>query len=687
MGQPTMPRSMFSTVLVANRGEIAVRVIRTLRSLGITSVAVYSDADASSRHVRDADVAVRLGPAAASESYLDVDRVIAAAAATGADAVHPGYGFLSENPALARACAAHDIVFVGPPVAAIEAMGDKIAAKQTVAAAGVRVVPGRDEAGLDDDALVAAALQVGLPVLLKPSAGGGGKGMRLVRDEAELRPQLESARREARSAFGDDTILVERYLLNPRHIEIQVLADTHGNVMHLGERECSLQRRHQKIIEEAPSPFITAEVRAAMGAQAVEAARACGYTGAGTVEFIMSNDRPNEFFFMEMNTRLQVEHPVTEMIYGLDLVEWQLRVAAGEPIPFRQEDLRPTGHAIEARVYAEDPSRGFLPTGGTVRFLVEPIGPGVRVDSGIMAGTVVGSDYDPMLAKVIAHGADRGEALARLDSALSSTAVLGVTTNLGFLRRLLSDDEVRAGHLDTGLVERCADTLLGAADTPDEALVVAAVVPLLELVDDTDPWRSVIGWRHGGRSWVRRRLEVHGRGLVTVALRRRTGAAWDVSIDDAAPRIASVATEPGATIVVTLDGVTGSLLAHRDRGVTWIGLGGTAWEIHDHDTRRDRLRPDAALGGYGPIRSPMPGMVIDVLVAEGDAVSAGQPVAIVEAMKMEHTLIASLDGVVSIVHAAKGRPIGLDEPVVTIAASDASPVLENASNEEREEPR
>ena len=680
-----MPHSMFSTVLVANRGEIAVRVIRTLRSLGITSVAVYSDADAVSRHMRDADRAVRLGPAPASESYLDVDRVIAVAIATGAEAIHPGYGFLSENPALARACAAHGIVFVGPPVAAIEAMGDKIAAKRTVAAAGVRVVPGRDEAGLDDDELITAALEVGLPVLLKPSAGGGGKGMRLVRNESELRPQLESARREARSAFGDDTILVERYVLNPRHIEIQVLADGHGNVMHLGERECSLQRRHQKIIEEAPSPFITADVRAAMGAQAVEAARACGYTGAGTVEFIMSNDRPDEFFFMEMNTRLQVEHPVTEMIYGLDLVEWQLRVAAGESIPFRQQDLATTGHAIEARVYAEDPSRGFLPTGGVVRFLVEPSGPGVRVDSGIMPGTVVGSDYDPMLAKVIAYGADRHEALTRLDAALSSMAVLGLTTNIGFLRRLLADDEVRAGNLDTGLVERSADTLLGAAEAPDGALVVAALLPLLDLIIDPDPWRSGIGWRHGGRAWVRRRLDVQDHGTVTVAVRRRTDAAWDVSINDAAPRIASVIIGPDSTIRLSLDGVTGSLLVHRNRATTWIGLAGTAWEIRDHDSRRDRLRADASSGGLGPIRSPMPGTVIDVMVAEGDLVEAGQAVAIVEAMKMEHTLVASTTGVVTIVHASRGQPIGLDDPVVTVAASVAP--VNDASNEEREEPR
>ncbi|HZI44097.1 MAG TPA: biotin carboxylase N-terminal domain-containing protein, partial [Ilumatobacter sp.] len=416
---------MFETVLVANRGEIAVRIMRTLRTLGIRSVAVYSDADAGARHVAAADVGVRIGPAPARESYLSVDAVIAAALASGAQAIHPGYGFLSENPALADACDANGIVFVGPPVAAIAAMGDKIAAKATVAAAGVPVVPGSSETGLDDTALGEAARTVGFPVLLKPSAGGGGKGMRLVEDAAQLDDAIASARREARGAFGDDTLLVERFIRNPRHIEIQVLADTHGTVVHLGERECSLQRRHQKIVEEAPSPLLSADVRAAMGAQAVEAARACGYTSAGTVEFIVSADRPDEFFFMEMNTRLQVEHPVTEMVYRVDLVEQQLRIAAGERLALIQDALQPHGHAVEVRVYAEDPSRGFLPTGGIVHGLVEPTGEGVRVDSGIAAGSAVGSDYDPMLAKVIAWGDDRAEALHRLDHALAETAVLG----------------------------------------------------------------------------------------------------------------------------------------------------------------------------------------------------------------------------------------------------------------------
>jgi acetyl-CoA/propionyl-CoA carboxylase, biotin carboxylase, biotin carboxyl carrier protein len=658
---------MFTKVMVANRGEIAVRVMRTLRHLGISSVAVYSDADARARHVLAADVAVRIGPAPAAESYLNVQRVIDAALSSEAEAIHPGYGFLSENPALARACAEHGIVFVGPPISAIEAMADKIAAKQTVTAAGVSVVPGRDEAGLDDDALVAAALEIGLPVLLKPSAGGGGKGMRLVREEGELRPQIESARREARKAFGDDTILVERYVLNPRHIEIQVLADNYGNVVHLGERECSLQRRHQKIIEEAPSPFLGPAVRAAMGAQAVEAARACGYTGAGTVEFIMSNDRPDEFFFMEMNTRLQVEHPVTEMVHGIDLVEWQLRVAAGERLAFQQDDLRPTGHAIEARIYAEDPASGFLPTGGVVRHLIEPVGAGVRVDSGISVGTIIGSDYDPMLAKVIAFGDNRTEALRRLDAALSATAILGVTTNVGFLRRLLADDDVRSGQIDTGLVERRGDRLV-ASDVPREALALAALLPLLDSVADTDPWRSEVGWRHGGASWVERLLEVRGCPTMSVSVRRGRSV-WDIRFDGGPSSIVSVNAGHDGRLTVALDGMTTQVAVHRHLEMTWVGMAGSAWPIAEHDRNHD-LRPDAATGGHGPIRSPMPGTVIAVLVAIGDTVVAGQTVAIVEAMKMEHELRASAGGVVTAIHALHQDRVALDQPVVTIGSHD-----------------
>ena len=445
-----LPRATFDTVLVANRGEIAVRVIRTLREMGIRSVAVFSDADAGARHVAEADIAVGIGPAPARQSYLNIDAVVAAAKRTGAQAVHPGYGFLSENAQFAAALQAAGIVFIGPPAAAIQTMGDKIAAKAAVSAFGVPVVPGVSRPGLTDDDLIAGADEVGYPVLVKPSAGGGGKGMRVVREPSELPAALVSARREAASAFGDDTLFLERFVLNPRHIEVQVLADGYGNVVHLGERECSLQRRHQKVIEEAPSPLLDPATRARIGAAACDTARSVDYTGAGTVEFIVSADRPDEFFFMEMNTRLQVEHPVTEMVTGIDLVELQVRIAAGEKLPIGQDDITMRGHAIEARVYAEDPARGFLPTGGDVLDLAEPEGPGVRVDSGLAPGMVVGSEYDPMLAKVIAHAGDRPAALRALDRALADTAVLGVTTNIEFLRFLLADPDVAAGRLDTG---------------------------------------------------------------------------------------------------------------------------------------------------------------------------------------------------------------------------------------------
>src|SRR6516164_11285463 len=419
--------------------------------MGIASVAVYSDADAGARHVREAGEAVRIGPPPAADSYLNIDAIIEAARAAGAQAIHPGYGFLSENASFARACAGAGLTFIGPPPEAIEAMGDKIAAKATVAAAGVPVVPGAGAPGLSDEDLARAVAGIGFPVLIKPSAGGGGKGMRLVASAAELGPALEGARREALAAFGDGTLLAERYISGPRHIEIQIMADSHGHVIHLGERECSLQRRHQKIIEEAPSPLLDAARRAAMGAAAVEAARSVGYTGAGTVEFIVPGDSPDEFYFMEMNTRLQVEHPVTELVYGLDLVEWQLRVAAGEELTAlpAMNGTAMNGHAVEARVYAEDPARGFLPTGGTVLALREPGGEHVRVDSGLAEGMAVGSRYDPMLAKVIAWGPDRATALRRLDGALAGTTVLGVTTNIAFLRELLADPDVRAGRLDT----------------------------------------------------------------------------------------------------------------------------------------------------------------------------------------------------------------------------------------------
>ncbi|MDN6813827.1 MAG: ATP-grasp domain-containing protein, partial [Corynebacterium variabile] len=521
---------MFDTVLIANRGEIACRVIRTVRDMGLRSVAVYSDADADAPHVALADTAVRLGPAAAAESYLNIDRVIAAALASGAGAIHPGYGFLSENATFARACEDAGIVFIGPPADAIEGMGDKITARVTVEARDVPTVPGISRPGLTDAELIAGVTGtdggagVEFPVLIKPSAGGGGKGMHVVASPDDLADTLVGARREAASSFGDDTLFIEHFVDTPRHIEVQVMADAHGNVVHLGERECSLQRRHQKVIEEAPSALLDEETRARIGEAACDAARSCGYRGAGTVEFIVSAKRPDLFFFMEMNTRLQVEHPVTELVTGLDLVELQIRVAQGEPLPVSQGDITLTGHAIEARVYAEDPSAGFLPTGGTVTSLRWPTAPGIRVDTGIRAGQVIGSDYDPMLAKVIASGHDRAEAIGRLDAALAGTLLSGLGsdagegTNIDFSRYLLADDAVRAGALDTGLLDRIVGDYSVPA-MPAEALVVAALA-LQDAARDSahrggrhGAWAAVDGWRAGAdHAPFRSRVAVPGTG-------------------------------------------------------------------------------------------------------------------------------------------------------------------------------
>jgi acetyl-CoA/propionyl-CoA carboxylase biotin carboxyl carrier protein len=654
---------VFDTVLVANRGEIAVRVINTLRRMGIRSVAVYSDPDERARHVLAADVAVRIGPARAAESYLSAERIIEAATRTGAQAVHPGYGFLSENASFAAACERAGLVFVGPPVSAIEAMGDKIRAKLTVAAAGVPVVPGRTEPGMTDAQLVAASVEVGFPVLLKPSAGGGGKGMRLVRAEAELAEAVASARREAASSFGDDTLLVERFVTNPRHIEIQVLADAHGTVLHLGERECSLQRRHQKIVEEAPSPILDEPTRQRMGQAAVDAAKAVGYTGAGTVEFILSADAPGDFFFMEMNTRLQVEHPVTELVTGTDLVEQQVLAAAGEKLTVTPGP--PNGHAIEVRVYAEDPSRGFLPTGGTVLALHEPEDL-LRVDSALLPGMSVSSDYDPMLAKYIAHGATRAEALRRLRAGLRATSILGVTTNLGFLQRLLADEDVVAGRLDTGLVERGLDHLV-VDDLPAEVLVAAAMERALTLEPasaNVDPWDVPGGWRIGEPAWTTWSIGVPGREPVRVRLRGRAEGA-DVAVGDGEPQRAS-ARWSGADLVLDHAGTTRRFACARDGAVLWLGVDGRAWPL----TEIERLaagRADVAGAAGGPLTSPMPGTVLAVRVAAGEHVTAGAPVLVVEAMKMEHTITAPVDGVVSELYVHVGQQVALDEPLAVVA--------------------
>jgi len=655
---------VFETVLVANRGEIAVRVIRTLRRLGIRSVAVYSDPDADARHVLEADTAVRLGPAAARESYLDIDKVVDAAVRTGAQAIHPGYGFLSENADFAAACERAGVVFLGPPALAIQVMGDKITAKNAVAAFDVPVVPGVAKPGLTDDDLVAAAEEIGYPVLIKPSAGGGGKGMRLVEDPARLREALVSARREAASSFGDDTLFLERFVLRPRHIEVQVLADTHGNVVHLGERECSLQRRHQKVIEEAPSPLLDTSTRARIGAAACNTARSVDYVGAGTVEFIVSAERPDEFFFMEMNTRLQVEHPVTEAVTGLDLVEWQLRVAAGEKLAFAQDEIELRGHAIEARLYAEDPARGFLPTGGQVLQVFEPSGDGVRVDSSLLAGTLVGSDYDPMLSKVIAHGTDRDEALAKLDAALAQTMVLGVQTNIEFLRFLLADERVRAGDLDTGLLdERVAD--FAPLPAPDDVLAAGGLyrqwaLSLRGLQAAGNPWAVPTGFRVGGAA-------APVRTAMRTPLRSETVSVWGlpeaarVQVGDGETHSASAQVDR-ALMSVTLDGLRREYRwAEEDRHL-WIADERGTWHLREAEEQKIHR---AAGARQAEILSPMPGSVIAVQASSGAPVSEGDVVVVVEAMKMEHSLAAPASGKVEVL-VSVGDQVKVDQVLARI---------------------
>ncbi|MDT5256813.1 MAG: acetyl-CoA/propionyl-CoA carboxylase, biotin carboxylase, biotin carboxyl carrier protein [Mycobacterium sp.] len=658
---------MFDTVLVANRGEIAVRVIRTLRRLGIRSVAVYSDPDATARHVLEADTAVRLGPAAARESYLAIDKVVDAAVRTGAQAIHPGYGFLSENADFAAACERAGVVFLGPPSRAIRVMGDKITAKNAVAAFDVPVVPGVAKPGLTDDELVAAAGEIGYPVLIKPSAGGGGKGMRLVEDPARLRDALVGARREAASSFGDDTLFLERFVLRPRHIEVQVLADTHGNVVHLGERECSLQRRHQKVIEEAPSPLLDPDTRARIGAAACNTARSVDYVGAGTVEFIVSADRPDEFFFMEMNTRLQVEHPVTEAVTGLDLVEWQLRVAAGEKLAFAQDDIELRGHAIEARVYAEDPARGFLPTGGRVLQVFEPSGAGVRVDSSLLAGTLVGSDYDPMLSKVIAYGTDRDEALAKLDRALAQTVVLGVQTNVEFLRFLLADERVRAGDLDTALLdERLAD--FAPEPAPDDVLAAGGLYRqwALALRAPGNPWVAPTGWRVGGGA-------APVRTAMQTPLRSETVSVWGlpeaagVQVGDGEIRSASAQVDR-AQMTVTLDGVRREYRWAEANRHLWIADERGTWHLREaEETKIHR----AAGARQAEVVSPMPGNVIAVQAQSGAEVSDGDVVVVVEAMKMEHSLAAPVSGRVEVL-VSVGDQVTVDQVLARLIPDEES---------------
>ncbi|MDH6236587.1 biotin carboxylase N-terminal domain-containing protein [Cryobacterium sp. CG_9.6] len=679
----THATTFFDTVLVANRGEIACRIIRTLRAQGIRSIAVYSDADRNARHVSLADAAVRLGGPAPADSYLNVHAVLDAAAQTGAQAIHPGYGFLSENESFARLCADAGIVFIGPSVHALTMMGDKIRSKNHVAGYGVPTIPGIAEPGLSNAQLIEAAASVGYPMLIKPSAGGGGKGMHVVEREEDLAETLETARRVALGAFGDDTLLIERLIATPRHIEVQVLADNYGATIHLGERECSLQRRHQKVIEEAPSPLLDEATRARIGEAACAAARSVGYTGAGTVEFLVSDAAPGEFFFMEMNTRLQVEHPVTEMVTGIDLVDWQVRIAAGEPLTLLQSDVHLTGHAIEARLYAENPERGFLPTTGTVLRLQEAQGEGIRVDSSLVDGLDIASHYDPMLAKVIAWAPTRLGALTRLDQALGDTVVLGVHTNIEYLRLLLQDPDVRAGHLDTGLIERRLPTL--AFRGADDHLLAAAALFLHQraleestVADANGVWARPTGWRLGEPRASRYCLGVSATESVDVWVLGMPSAA-SVTVD----RGVGTGTPVAAGIRVTGDGSVSAdyrgmtrvyEVAHR--GTTaggaelYLGAAGFSLSLR-HRSRAEQLAEhllarDRVPGTMSPdVRSPMPGTVITVNAASGDAVEAGQTLLVVEAMKMEHKLVAQTEGRVTI-NVGVGALVKLDQIVATV---------------------
>jgi acetyl-CoA/propionyl-CoA carboxylase biotin carboxyl carrier protein len=611
-----------SPVLIANRGEIAIRVARTVHALGLATVGVVTEAELGAAHADASDMVVSIA------SYLDPAELLRAAALSGARSVHPGYGFLSENAAFARAVVEAGLVWIGPPPAAIELMGDKGAAKAAAAAAGVPVVPAGDDGGF--------------PVVVKAVAGGGGKGMRVVRDASELEAATAAAKREALAAFGDDRVIVERYLERPRHIEIQVLADAHGACVHLGERECSLQRRHQKVVEEAPSPVVSPELRAEMGAAAVTLSRACGYAGAGTVEFIATGDA-SEFYFLEMNTRLQVEHPVTELVYDVDLVEQQLRVAAGEPLALEQSSLVPRGHAVEARLYAEDPAAGFLPSTGTVRVYREPSGPGIRVDSGIRAGSVVGTSYDPMLAKVVAHGPDRATALARLDRALASFAIAGVTTNAAFSRALLARDDVRAGEQDTGLLER---VLAELAVAPPEDLAAAAMVAAAGSASPAGPWRRALDGLGEARV---------GGGRVTIG--DRSWAAGE-------PRAAIGAGVAGEAYIM-LDGIQRRYAVAAAEDAVWVARDGHHLKLRT--ARRARRGAGAAAGS---LEAPMPGTVLLVHVADGDAVAEGDVLLVLESMKMELSITAPHAGTVAGLALAPGDRVALKQPLVAVVAQE-----------------
>jgi geranyl-CoA carboxylase alpha subunit len=651
----------FGTILIANRGEIAVRIARTARRLGYRTVAVYSEADRGAPHVAAADQAVCIGPPPVRESYLSVERLLDAAKRTGADAVHPGYGFLSENAAFASACAEAGLVFIGPPPAAIDSMGNKARAKRLMLDAGVPCVPGYQGDDPSDEAFERAARELGYPVMVKAAAGGGGRGMRLVSNPADLPSALASARHEAANAFGSGELLLEKAVVAPRHVEIQVVADRHGNVIHLGERDCSVQRRHQKVLEESPSPAVGPELREAMGAAAVAAARACGYEGAGTVEMLLGGD--GAFYFLEMNTRLQVEHPVTELVTGLDLVEWQLRIARGEPLPLSQADVALSGHAIEARLYAEDPAHEYLPQTGTI-LRWEPRGD-VRFDHGVTEGFTISPHYDPMIAKVIAHGPTRADALRKLASSLRSTTLFGLTTNKSFLAAICEDPAFAKGLATTAFLEREFDghpTRRPSEPSP-HAFALAALVSTLETARGSVPDASFIGWRSGGpvdsivvlaSGGVTRELSVAALGAGALGQRYRVtcGESFELEVaDDQRERLA-----------VILDGVRREVRHHTSGTALWTDDG--EHTLRFEDVTYAPVRRDAS--GSGTLMAPLDGKVIDVRVTTGDRVARGQVLVVVEAMKMEHRIEADVTGEVLRVAVERGQQVKIRQLLVAI---------------------
>ena len=651
---------MFKKVLIANRGEIACRIMRTAKRMGLATVAVYSDADAEALHVREADEALRIGPAAAAQSYLKIDAIIAACRASGAEAVHPGYGFLSENADFARALDAAGIVFIGPPAAAIAAMGDKLAAKKLAQEAGVAVVPGHPEAIGDASTALEIARAIGYPVMIKAAAGGGGKGMRLAESDNALREGLRLAASEARSAFGDDRVFIEKYIAEPRHIEIQVLADAHGNVIHLGERECSIQRRHQKVIEEAPSPFLDAATRRRMGAQAVALAKAAQYRSAGTVEFVV--DRARNFYFLEMNTRLQVEHPVTEFVTGLDLVELMIRIAAGERLPIAQDQVRLQGAAIEARVYAEDPRRNFLPSTGRLARYRAPAGEGVRVDAGVFEGAEISIFYDPMIAKLVAQGEDRASAIRRLAAALDAFVIRGVSNNLGFLSAVNAHERFARGDFSTHFIAEEFPQGFGGARLSDAetqaALALAATAQRLLAERDAGIAGAAVA-----EDWT----ILYEDRAIPVKLARRN----EIIIVDlyTARQEVTTAWQPGDLLFrATLDG-TPIVCQIERRGIGWrVERGGAALDV--------LVLPPAAAAALArmpekpkpdlsrQLRSPMPGLLVSIAVAAGQEVKAGEELAVVEAMKMENVLRAERDVRVARLCAKPGDSLAVDQIIL-----------------------